>query len=100
LSSAGNPAERYVRVLDYMSRCALAIDRGDWHYLWDKAVDLAQAADTLASLAQTAATRNARHHPQAPRGPVVRAVVVRQGRLYHAGRLLHPAPQTTNGGGR
>jgi len=38
-------AERYVSVLDFVSRCALAVDEGNWHYLWDKAGQLAHAAD-------------------------------------------------------
>ena len=29
--------EQYVSVLDYISRCAQAIDHGDWFYLHDKA---------------------------------------------------------------
>ena len=35
-------AEQYVSVLDYVSRCALGIDRGDWFYLYDKAGTLAR----------------------------------------------------------
>ena len=30
-------AEQYVSVLDFVSRCAQAIDGGDWFYLHDKA---------------------------------------------------------------
>jgi hypothetical protein len=33
--------EQYVSVLDYVSRCAQAIDHGDWFYLHDKADALA-----------------------------------------------------------
>ena len=85
--------EQYVSVLDYVSRCAQAIDHGDWFYLYDKADTLAEKAGRLAELAREAY--------DAPAGPEPR----RWGRRWpgravttRAGRLLHPLdPQ---GGGR
>jgi hypothetical protein len=52
--------EQYVSVLDYVSRCAQAIDHGDWFYLYDK-------ADTLAEKAGRARPRGLRRAPPAPR---------------------------------
>jgi hypothetical protein len=46
--------EQYVSVLDYVSRCAQAIDHGDWFYLYDKADTLAEKAGRLAELAREA----------------------------------------------
>jgi hypothetical protein len=83
--------EQYVSVLDYLSRCAQAIDGGDWYYLADKAQDLARRAqrlaDTAAEIAQ--ATRDDRPGSRSRR-QAVRAAVAVHGRHYRAGRLLHP----------
>jgi hypothetical protein len=85
--------EQYVSVLDYVSRCAQAIDHGDWFYLYDKADTLAEKAGRLAELA-----REAYDAPRRPRTAAVGAAVAWQGRHYRTGRLLHPLdPQ---GGGR
>src|SRR5512133_1418305 len=85
--------EQYVSVLDYLSRCAQAIDHGDWFYLYDKADTLAEKAGRLAKLAPRGLRRARR-----PRTAAVGAAVAWQGRHYRAGRLLHPLdPQ---GGGR
>ncbi len=78
-------AEQYVRVLDYVSRCALGIDRGDWFYLYDKAGTLADEAKRLAELA-----REAYDAPRRPRKEAVGAAVAWFGRHYRAARLLHP----------
>jgi hypothetical protein len=43
-------AEQYVSVLDFVSRCAQAIDGGDWFYLYDKASQLEVAAGWLAEI--------------------------------------------------
>ncbi len=86
-------AEQYVRVLDFVSRCAQALDEGNWHYLWAKAGQLADAAqqlDTVATQAWTATQAGER-----PRRDAVRTAVAHYGRHYRAGRLLHP-----QGGGR
>jgi hypothetical protein len=80
--------EQYVRVLDYVSRCALGIDRGDWYYLYDKAGELARAAQRLSQLAHEAYHASTQDH--GPRVQVVGAAVTWQGRHYRAARLLHP----------
>jgi hypothetical protein len=85
--------EQYVSVLDYVSRCAQAIDHDDWFYLYDKADTLAEKAGRLAELA-----REAYDAPRRPRTAAVGEAVAWQGRHYRTGRLLHPLdPQ---GGGR
>jgi hypothetical protein len=82
--------EDYVWVLDYVSRCALGVERADWFYLYDKASELQRAAGRLAEAAnelyQAADTEG-----HGPRGEAVRAAVADHGRHYRAGRLLHPA---------
>jgi hypothetical protein len=77
--------EQYVSVLDYLSRCAQAIDHGDWFYLYDKAGTLAEEAERLSKLA-----REAYDAPRRPRSQAVRAAVAWFGRHYRAARLLHP----------
>jgi hypothetical protein len=79
--------EQYVSVLDYVSRCAQAIDGGDWFYLHDKAGALADQAQRLSAIA-----REAYDAPRRPRVPAVRAAVAWFGRHYRAARLLHPDP--------
>jgi hypothetical protein len=94
-------AEQYVRVLDFVSRCAQAIDHGNWHYLADKAAQLQDAASGLASATgQTWQQVDAGR--QQPRPEAVRVAVAHLGRHYRAGRLLHPAqpPQGQGGAGR
>jgi hypothetical protein len=83
--------EQYVSVLDYLSRCAQAINHGDWFYLYDKAGDLATAAQRLSQIAHQAYQASTQSY--GPRAEVVRAAVAWQGRHYRAGRLLHPAPK-------
>jgi hypothetical protein len=83
--------EEYVWVLDYVSRCALSVDRGDWFYLYDKAGELATAAERLRQLAHEAYQAYTQGH--GPRPEVVAAAVAWQGRHYRAGRLLHPGPK-------
>jgi hypothetical protein len=91
--------EQYVGVLDYLSRCALGIDRGDWFYLCDKAGELARAAWRLSQTARTAYQASTQGH--GPRSEAVAAAVAWQGRTYRAGRLLHPAdPGRRDGEGR
>jgi hypothetical protein len=77
--------EQYVSVLDYVSRCAQAIDHGDWFYLHDKAGHLADQAQRLSVIA-----RQAYDAPRRPRKEAVRAAVAWSGRHYRAARLLHP----------
>jgi hypothetical protein len=80
--------EEYVWVLDHVSRCALGIDRADWFYLYDKAVELQRAAGHLAEVAHQAYEASTQGH--GPRPEAVRAAVAWHGRHYRAGRLLHP----------
>jgi hypothetical protein len=92
--------EQYVSVLDYISRCAQAIDHGDWFYLHDKAGHLADQAERLSTIA-----REAYDASRPLRVPAVRAAVAWFGRHYRAARLLHPLdpdPQGAppGGGGR
>jgi hypothetical protein len=83
--------EEYVWVLDFVSRCALGVERGDWFYLYDKAGELATAAQQLREVAHQAYQASTQGH--GPRTEVVRAAVAWQGRHYRAGRLLHPGPK-------
>jgi hypothetical protein len=83
--------EQYVWLLDFVSRCALGLDRGDWFYLYDKAGDLATAVKRLREVAHEAYQASTQGH--GPRPQAVRAAVAWQGRHYRAGRLLHPGPK-------
>jgi hypothetical protein len=83
--------EDYVWVLDFVSRCALGVDRGDWFYLYDKADELQRAAGRLAEVAHEVYQAWTQGH--GPRPEVVRAAVAWHGRHYRAGRLLHPGPK-------
>src|SRR6266536_3563694 len=64
--------EQYVRVLDFVSRCAQAIDTGNWHYLWAKTAQLEDAAGWLGS-----PTRPGSRSAPAGRGPAPRSSVPR-----------------------
>jgi hypothetical protein len=86
-------AEQYVSVLDYISRCAMAIERGDWFYLHDKAGALAVEAERLAVIA-----REAHQAPRRPRAQAVGVAVAWFGRHYRAARLLHPLEPNPEGG--
>ena len=82
-------AEQYVSVLDFVSRCAQAIDGGDWFYLHDKAGQLEDAASRLAKI--TGETwQEIRAGKPPPRTEAMRAAVAWFGRHYRAARLLHP----------
>ncbi len=88
-----------MRVLDFVSRCAQAIDTGNWHYLWAKTAQLEDAAGGLARVANQTWEQVSAGRPR-PRAEVVRAEVAHQGRHYLAGRLLHPTnPGPTAAGG-
>jgi hypothetical protein len=91
--------EQYVRVLDFLSRCAQAIDHGDWFYLYDKAAQLEDAAGGLSRVAGETWEQVSAGEPR-PRKKVVRATVAQHGRYYRAGRLLHPTDPTPAGGER
>jgi hypothetical protein len=81
--------EQYVRLLDFISRCAQAIDGGDWCYLYSKTAQLQNAADGLTRVATQTWQEIDAGRPR-PRPEVVRAEVAYYGRHYRAGRLLHP----------
>jgi hypothetical protein len=92
-------AEQYVRVLDFVSRCAQAIDAGNWHYLCAKTGQLEGATRGLRQVAEQTWERVSAGGPR-PRTEVVRTEVARQGRHYRAGRLLHPIdPDPASPGG-
>jgi hypothetical protein len=82
-------AEQYVRVLDFVSRCAQAIETGDWFYLYDKAGQLQDAADRLERIAGET-WQEIRAGAPRPRTAAMCAAVAWWGRHYRAGRLLHP----------
>jgi hypothetical protein len=83
--------QRYGSVLDDRSRCAQAVDHGDWYYLADKADALAVQAERLATTSGELqqAVRQGRRRPRAA---AVGAAVAHYGRHHRAGRLLHPEP--------
>ena len=67
----------------------LAVDEGNWHYLWDKAHQLEDAAGRLRAIAEENWTQ-VRDGGTRPRKDAVAAAVAHYGRHYRAGRLLHP----------
>jgi hypothetical protein len=92
-------AEQYVSVLDFVSRCAQAIDEDNWFYLYDKASQLADAAGRLATITGETWHEISAGKPR-PRTEAIRAAVAWFGRHYRAARLLHPVEQTRAGGER
>jgi hypothetical protein len=84
--------ERYVWVLDLVSRCGQGIDGGDWYYLADKANDLRYRAGQLAEAASEIA-QAVRDGKRPVHATAVRAAVAHHGRHYRAGRLLHSGPE-------
>jgi hypothetical protein len=77
--------DRYVSVLDFISRCAQAVDEGNTYYLWEKTGQLASAVEALkVELDRTSGRPKVRRD-------VLAAAVRFHGRHYRAGRLLHPA---------
>ena len=92
-------AEQYVSVLDFVSRCAQAIDHGDWFYLSDKASELEDVAGRLARVAAETWDEISAGKPR-PRPEAMRAAVAQFGRHYRAARLLHPSEPGREGGER
>jgi hypothetical protein len=84
--------EQYVSALDYVSRCAQAIDTDDWFYLYDKSAELAVRAERLAELTAEL-WRTIDRQRQTPRRGAIAAAVAWHGRHYRTGRLLHPQQQ-------
>jgi hypothetical protein len=91
-------AERYVSVLDFVSRCAQAVEEGNWSYLLDKSRQLEDAAERLQGIAGEA--YEASRAGKRPRVDAVRAAVAWYGRHHRAARLLHPLEQAGEGGER
>jgi len=81
--------EQYVSVLDYVSRCAQAVERDDWFYLYDKSAELAVRAERLAELTGEF-WRSIERQRRLPRRGTIAAAWAWQGRHYRAARLLHP----------
>jgi hypothetical protein len=75
--------ERYMAVLDHVSRCGVAIDAGDWPDLLDKARLLAHQAGRLVEIASEVWQAIQRQQPS-PRTEAVRAAVAFYGRHYRA----------------
>jgi hypothetical protein len=82
--------EQYVGVLDYLSRCAQAVERDDWFYLYDKSAELALRAERLAEVAAEL-RRTIDQQRRLPRRGAIASAVAWHGRHYRAGRLLQPA---------
>lgn len=85
-------AERYLQVLDHLSRCADAVRHGDWDKLDSLARSLSQSADLLADAVHT------QQDPvTAPRAATVVDIVARHAGDCDAARILHPhRPATTS----
>lgn len=77
-------SEAYVSVLDFVSRCALAVNEGNFNYLRDKAGQLESSARRLHEILSDS-NCGAR-----VRTGAVRRAVAEDGRYYDACRLLHP----------
>ena len=81
--------EQYVAVLDYLSRCAQAVEGDDWFYLYNKSAELAVRAERLAQVTAEF-SRSIERQRRLPRRGAIAAAVAWQGRHYRAARLLHP----------
>ena len=85
-------AERYLHVLDHLSRCADAVRHGDWDKLDILARTLARSADRLADAVHEQLDPATR-----PRAAAVVDVVAEHSGDSEAARLLHPhRPSTTS----
>ena len=88
-------AERYLHVLDQLSRCADAVRHGDWDKLETIARSLASGADELAD-----AVGGHRDPATSPRPAVVVDLVAGQSGACEVARMLHPhRPATTSRSG-
>ena len=83
-------AEDMVTVLDYVSRVKQGVDGGEWHYVLDKAAELARAAQRLSDAAGYEIEERQTKPRQAARPAVVKAAVTTWARHYSAGRALYP----------
>ena len=89
-TSEARLVQEYVSVLDYLSRCAQAVEREDWFYLYDKSAELAVRAQRLAELAAEL-WRTIDTQRRLPRRGAIGAAVAWHGRHSRAARLLRPA---------
>jgi hypothetical protein len=76
-------AERYIAVLNHISRCGIAIDGGDWPDLLDNARQLERQAGRLVEVAAEV-WRAIQQQQPSPRTEEVRAAVAFHGRHYRA----------------
>jgi hypothetical protein len=83
-------AERYLHVLDHVSRCVDAVRHGDWAKLDSFARTLARSADLLGD-----AVHERLDPATSPRGAAVVEIVVEHSGDCEAARLLHPHRPTT-----
>lgn len=83
-------AEDMTSILDYVSRVKQGVDTGEWHYVLDKAAELARAAERLRAAAEYEIDRKPREPAARPKAIV--ATITRYARHYAAGRALYPAP--------
>lgn len=83
-------AEDMTAILDYLSRVKQGVDGGEWHYVFDKAGELARAAQRLQAAAEYEIDRKPKDPAARPKAIV--ATVTRGARHYAAGRALYPAP--------
>jgi hypothetical protein len=83
----GKLAQTYVETMDFVSRCAQALEDGDWNYLADKACQLRNAANALEAAADIA-----KEEKPAPRTAAVLSAVTTRGGSYLAIERLHPGP--------
>jgi hypothetical protein len=85
-------AERYLHVLNHLSRCADAVRNGDWDNLDTFARTLARSADQLAD-----AVHEQLDPATSPHAAVVVDIVVERSGDCEVARLLHPhRPATTS----
>lgn len=83
----GKLAQAYVETMDFVSRCAQALEDGDWDYLADKACQLRNRAHALEAAADAAKAAS-----PSPRTAAVLSAVTARGSHYRAVELLHPGP--------
>jgi hypothetical protein len=85
-------AEDMIEILDYVSRVKQGVDGGEWHYVLDKAGELARAAEHLKKAAEYEIDRKPRDPAARPKAIV--ATITSGARHYVAGRALYPVPVT------
>jgi hypothetical protein len=86
-------AEDMTSVLDFVSRVQDALDAGNWHYLFDKAGQLARAAGNLQNAARYEIDERQLKPSTAARPAAITAAVQSYSQHYRAGRLLYSTPE-------